>query len=161
MTTSTMNSAWQRTTHQQRALHALTTIIEQDPATLPEAVREARARDFDSLDDLLLEAHAEWVRTFNARIDVLLENGAYGDKAAFGEVWTDTARALPGTAMLLDHFADHPAVVRAHAQHLRFAWRVLAVELPSAWAQPAARRQPECRGWRGRARARLSHVRLA
>lgn len=160
MTTSTMSSAWQRTTQHQRSLQALTMTIENDPAMLSAAVREARTQDFDSLDDLLLEAHSQWVRTFNARIDILLENGAYGDKTAFDQVWAETAQALPGTAMLLEHFADHPAVVRAHAQHTRFGRRVLAVELPSTWTAPA-RREPEHRGWRGVARVCMRSVRFA
>lgn len=138
MTTSTLNStAWQRTTATQRALHTLTDSIAQDPDSLPDAVRCALG-EFDSLDDLLLNAHALWVRTFDARIDPLLESGAYGDQAAFEQVWAETADLLEGVARLLDRHADHPAVVRAHAQHVRRGQSMLDVRLPDVWV-PAPR----------------------
>lgn len=144
-------TAWQRTRNEQRALHALTRAIADDPASLADAVRVARTEGFASLDDLLLAAHAEWVRTFDARIDVLLEAGSYGDQVAFDAVWAETARALPGTALLLDHHAEHPAVVRAHAQHVRRAQHVLAVDLPSTWAvAQRPRRRRSCVGRLGR-----------
>lgn len=160
MTTSTLNpTAWQRTAASQHALHTLTDAIANDPSALPELVREALG-EFDSLDDLLLMAHAQWMRTFDARIDPLLEAGLHGDQAAFEQVWADTAGLLAGTARLLDVHADHPAVVRAHAQHVRRIQRMLDVRLPDSWAaaQPVRRRR-SCAGRIGR--VLLPRVRLA
>lgn len=160
MTTSTTTrSAWERTTRTQRALRDLTSAIEQDPASLHEAVRQARTETFDSLDALLREAHAQWVRTFDARLDALMENGAYGDQEAVDALWTQTSQALPGTARLLDAYADHPVLVVAHAQHARRTRHSMATELPSRWTPaPQPRRHVDGGGrWRRRALALLPH----
>lgn len=160
MTTSTLSpTAWQRTAASQHALHTLTDTIAADPASLTDAVRDALG-EFDSLDDLLLSAHALWVRTFDARIDPLLESGAHGDDEAFTKVWSETVGLLRGTALLLEHHADHPAVVRAHAQHVRRAQSMLDVRLPDSWvASKPAQRRRSCTG-RLR-RVLLTRVRLA
>ncbi|MBW9207839.1 hypothetical protein KV097_18025 [Mumia sp. zg.B17] len=166
MTTSTIDrSAWEQTTRRQRALHALTETISQDPTALPAAVRRARSETFGSLDSLLLAAHAHWVRTFEARLDHLLEQGGYGDQAAVERVWRETAQVLDGTAALLDAYADHEVLARAHADHRRRARSTAGVDLPSRWvgaSRPAQRaRRPAQRveraGWRCRARALLTH----
>ena len=137
MTTSTLNpTAWQRTTASQHALRTLTDAVASDPDGIPAAVQEALGA-FDSLDDLLLQAHAHWARTFDAQIDGLVESGAHGDDAAFARVWADLVRLQPGTALLLERHADHPAVVRAHAQHVRRIQRLLDVTLPDSWATPS------------------------
>ncbi|QMW66313.1 hypothetical protein H4N58_19630 [Mumia sp. ZJ1417] len=159
MTSSTTTrSAWERTTQRQRALRTLTSSVEKDPATLQDAVRRARTQTFGSLETLLLEAHAQWVRTFDARLDTLMENGAYGDQEAVDALWTQTATALPGTARVLDAYADHPELVRAHAQHVRRTRRSMATELPSRWTPPTTvRRGSEQCGWRRRAMSLLPH----
>ncbi|MGH1564193.1 hypothetical protein [Mumia sp. DW29H23] len=158
MTTSTIDrSAWEQTKRRQRALHALTDTLSQDPTALPAAVRRARSETFGSLDALLLDAHAQWVRTFEARLDQVLEQGGYGDQAAVDQLWLDTARTLEGTAVLLDAYADHPALVRAHAQHARRTRQATGVTLPSTWARPVPLRRTRRAGWRCRARALLAH----
>ena len=161
MTTSTLNhTAWQQAAADYRALLTLTGAIAADPARLDETVRAALGES-GSLDDLLLQAHALWVRTFDARIDPLLEAGAYGDETAFARVWSDTVRVLPGVAALLERHRDHPAVVRAHAQHVRRIQRLLDVTLPDTWAT-ASRRADRPRSCARRARRlRLPRVRLA
>lgn len=141
MTTSTQNpTAWQRTHASQHALRTLTDAVASDPERLPGAVQDALGA-FDSLDDLLLRAHAHWARTFDAHVDGLVEAGAHGDDAAFARVWSELARLQPGAALLLEHHADHPAVVRAHAQHVRRIQRLLDVTLPDSWAAPSRSRQ--------------------
>ncbi|WP_370616875.1 hypothetical protein [Mumia sp. Pv 4-285] len=159
MTTSTIDrSAWEHTTSRQRALHALTTTITNDPTALQDAVRRARSETFGSLDSLLHEAHAVWMRTFDARLDAVLEHGGYGDQAAIDTLWAGVSRTLPGLALLLDTYASHPTVVQAHALHARRTRRTVGVDLPSTWATvPAERRRgrrPACSGLR-RARALL------
>jgi len=159
MSTSTMTTtAWQRTTHRQRALRSVLRRIEADPAALGEIVSEACRSDFGSLDDLLLAAHQHWMRTHDARVDSLLEQGAHGDQAAFDAAWTETARLLDGVARLLDHFAEHPAVVRGHARHARRIKAMCGVDLPSTFRPASARRHRARR--RGR-RCRLPQVRVA
>lgn len=161
MTTSTMNTtAWERTTRTQRALHALADAITHDPSALQDAVRRAQEEHFDSLDELLGQAHAQWVRTVDARIDVLLEAGAYGDQVAFDEIWAQTGRVLDGIALLLDHHREHPVVARAHAGQARRARVTLAVELPSTFAQPRIERRQRG-GWGSRARALLACATVA
>lgn len=160
MTTSTIDrSAWEQTTHRQRTLRALTTAACQDPNALQDAVRRARSEAYDSLDSLLLDAHALWMRTFDAGLDAVLEQGGYGDQRAIEELWSDTARALAGTAILLDAYAEHPAIVRAHAQHVQRMRRTVGVELPHNWTAPRPVRKPAGRiaSLRGRARALLAH----
>jgi len=160
MTTSTLNpTAWQQANAAHRALRTLTDAIAVDPTALDDAVRAATT-ELGSLDDVLLQAHALWARTVDARIDPLLESGAHGDEAAFARVWADTIRLLPGVAMLLERHRDHPAVVRAHAQHVRRIQRLLDVTLPDGWAatRGAAQHRRSCaRGLR----LRLPRVRLA
>ncbi|KAA1424710.1 hypothetical protein FE697_001960 [Mumia zhuanghuii] len=159
MTTSTIHrSAWEQTTSRQRALQTLTTTIANDPSELQDAVRRARSEEFGPLDSLLHEAHALWMRTFDARLDAVLEHGGYGDQAATDALWTEVGRALPGLATLLDAYATHPTVVQAHALHARRMRRTVDVALPSGWEPPApvrrSRRRPACSGLR-RARALL------
>ena len=159
MSSTNTRSAWERTTRTQRALRDLTSAVEQDPTSLHEAVRRARTETFGTLDMLLREAHAQWVRTFDARLDALMENGAYGDQEAVDALWTETSQALPGTARLLDAYADPPALVLAHAQHAQRTRHSMATELPSRWTTVSLprHRTNEPGRWRRRALALLPH----
>lgn len=131
--TNPQSTAWQQTRRRQHALSALCQAISHDPAAIDGVVRDAAA-EFDSLDDLLVAAHLMWSRSFEARMDLLLESGAYGDQTAFDELWDATAHDLRGVALLLDRFSDHPAVIAAHRTHARRTRHALAVDLPPRWA---------------------------
>ena len=155
---TTTRSAWERTTERQRALHVLTASVEDDPTALQDAVRRARTETFGSLETVLLELHAQWVRTFDAHLDALMENGAYGDQEAVDALWARTTRALPGTARVLDAYADHPTLVQAHAQHARRTRRSIAADLPARWTSSTTLvRSGAHRSWRRRALSLLPH----
>lgn len=136
--TEPLNTAWQQTRRRHHALTALCQNLADDPAALADAVGDAET-EFDSLDHLLVAAHLMWSRAFEARMDLLLESGAYGDQTAFDALWDATARDLRGLAILLNRFRDHPTVASAHRAHARRTRHALAVELPSTWLPlPAA-----------------------
>lgn len=136
-TSAPIPSARQQTRQRHQALRALCHHIDQNPSSVDAGI-DAALSDFTSLDDLLAAAHAAWARTFEARMDMLLESGAYGDQVAFDALWDATARDLGGLAVLLDHFRDHPAVTTARGVHARRVRNALAVDLPGAWAPTRA-----------------------
>ncbi|KHL18856.1 hypothetical protein CLV56_1383 [Mumia flava] len=141
MTTSTIDrSAWERTTQRQRALRAVTDAA-QDPAATAAAVRRARADAFDSLDDLLLAAYAQWQRTVDAQLDLALEREATVSEAV-RSAWSAAGDALPGTAALLEQHRDHPAVVQAHARHARTTRRRTGASVPTVWRTPTGSTRP-------------------
>lgn len=136
---TTQNLTVKRSTARQQArrrhqvLQDMCRGIAENPSCLLAEV-DAALPDFDSLDDVLVAAHASWARTFEARLDALLESGAYGDQRAFDALWDATARDLVGLVVLLDHFREHPAVAAARGAQARRVRNALAVELPRTWA---------------------------
>lgn len=107
-----MSATW--TTYHQRAaaLKDVVTTIEANPGNdLPWP--DIAAETFRDRDDLLVALHDLWTRRLEGRIDLMLEtdDGVLGDSVA--KAWHAVSGELPGVRLLLDRYADHPAV-RAH-----------------------------------------------
>jgi hypothetical protein len=78
----------------------------------------------------LTDVQRRWHRAFEARLDVVLESGDADPAAAVAVLWQTLARTLPGTRLVLDAYADHPALAGAEARHRARLRAATGVALP-------------------------------
>ncbi|MGH3759832.1 hypothetical protein [Actinophytocola sp.] len=94
--------SWETTRRRYRLVHSV--LDEVARTGRPEVPPRLRARvdaEFGDFGGFLQEVRRRWNRSLEARLDGF-------DPA--GEVWRELARDLPATRLLLDTYADHPAL---------------------------------------------------
>lgn len=114
-----MSEAWERTHRRHRLVHAiLDRVSRQGNPLLTRSERAQIDGEFGGLDGFLGEVQAYWYRTFDARLDQLLEDdlelGTQVDA-----LWLALSREQPGARRLLDTYADHPVLAAGAEQHRR------------------------------------------
>ncbi len=82
---------------------------------LPAGLRAEVEAEFGDLGGFLGEVARRWYRTFDARLDELLERG----DRDLPRLARDVDDALPGARLLLDAHEAHPALVDLREHHRR------------------------------------------
>jgi hypothetical protein len=86
----------------------------------------------EGLGGFLIDVQRRWHRAFEARLDVVLESGDGDPATAVGALWQTLAHTLPGTRLVLDAYADHPALTGAEARHRAMLRAATGVDLPAS-----------------------------
>jgi len=114
-----MSLGWEQTRRRFRVVQSvLDTVAETRRPELPPALRAEVAAEFGDLGGLLGEVARRWYRTFDARLDELLERESV-DRAALRGLVNEVDEALPGTRLLLDAHEAHPALADLREHHRR------------------------------------------
>lgn len=111
-----MSEAWERV----RRRHALVVEVLDsvadahgtDPATAVTRWRDRIDAEYgdDDLAGFLRDVQRRWQRTFEARLDAVLEQEGSPSAEAVAQVWRSLREAQPATRLVLDAHAGHPAV---------------------------------------------------
>jgi hypothetical protein len=91
---------------------------------LPAGLRAEVEAEFGDLGGFLGEVARRWYRTFDARLDELLERGDRDLPRLVREV----DQALPGARLLLDAHESHPALVDLREHHRRSLFAATGVD---------------------------------
>ncbi|MEV1171600.1 hypothetical protein [Nonomuraea sp. NPDC049784] len=75
--------------------------------------------EFGGFGEFLREAQRRWYRTFDARLDALLEDRPPDMRAAVIRLWRALADDMPEVRMLLDAHAGDPALAEFDEHHRR------------------------------------------
>jgi hypothetical protein len=116
----------------------------------------------DGVEGLLSDVWARWRRTFEARLDGVLETADPADlPAEVTRLWRAMSAEFPGSRMLLDAHADDPGLARVQARHARLLRAATGVDLADLQDQPYESRhnQGDSHGTEHRARRRRLRVR--
>lgn len=136
-----MSGAWERTHRRYRLVHtALDEVARTGRPEVPGSLRADLDAEFGDFGGFLREIQRRWYRSFDARLDGVLDEGPDDLAAAARQVWQELAGDLAGTLLLLDTYAEHPALVELDEWHRK----VLAEVLGGAEAEsPGDRRGVE------------------
>lgn len=139
--------SWNRAHRRHHLVHAVLAAVS-DTGT-PEVPAELRAEvdaEFGSFDGFLREVQIRWYRTFDARLDALIEAWPDDIHDALHELWQETTRLMPAARALLDEHVDHPALAVLHRHHRRQLYAATGVHLdPLLTSRPPQPRPPEHR----------------
>jgi len=72
---------------------------------------------FGDLDTFLRHVQRRWYTALGARVDGVLERGAVDRQAEVRAAWSELAAADPGSRMVLDAYAGHPALQHGERRH--------------------------------------------
>ncbi|MPZ80868.1 MAG: hypothetical protein GEV28_10900 [Actinophytocola sp.] len=113
-----MSGAWERTHRRYRLVH---TVLDEVARTGRPEVSVSLCADLDAefgdFGGFLREVQRRWYRSFDARLDGVLDEGPADLAAAAREVWQQLADDLAGTRLLLDAHAEHPALLELAEWH--------------------------------------------
>ncbi|HEX2175110.1 MAG TPA: hypothetical protein VHG70_04295 [Nocardioidaceae bacterium] len=141
-----MSGAWDRVRNRHRlvesALDRVRVLGVDELAVMEEQIRAEYAEE--GFDGFLRDVQRRWHRAFDARLDGVLESGVADTRAAVLMLWQHLAQTLPETRVVLDAYADHPALRAAEARHRRMLLTATGVDLATL---PPARRASRDR-WR-------------
>jgi hypothetical protein len=165
-----MSAAAERTRRRHRLVNdVLADVDRRGPAALAwwdEPVKSEYGDD--GLGGLLGDVWARWQRTFDARLDGVLETADPADlPAEVTRLWRTMSAEFRGSRLLLDAHAGDPTLARAQARHARLLRAATRVELADLQDQPdqsphteGESHGPEHRARRGRLRVRPVCARL-
>lgn len=110
-----MSMAWGRTHRRYELIHTVLAEVARTgrpdiPADLAEEIDDV----FGDFATFLCDLRRRWYLTFDARLDLLLENPPQHLDRAVADLWRDLEREQPAFRMLLD---AHPAPTAVDAHH--------------------------------------------
>lgn len=111
-----MSGAWERTRRRYRLLHTvLDEVARTGRPVVPAGLRTDVDAEFGDFGGFMREVRLRWQRSFDARLDGLLESlpGDGDTGSATRELWRELAEDLPATRLLLDTHATHPVLADA------------------------------------------------
>lgn len=143
--------SWDRMHRRHELVHAvLAAVAASGQPVVPGALRAEVEAEFGGEAGLLQEVQLRWYRSFDARLDALLEERPPDMIAALTGLWLDLGAAMPAARFLLDARADHPVLAELDERHrhtLRAATGV-EVDLRLLSTPPAPTRGRSRRCWR-------------
>lgn len=115
-----MSYAWERTHRRYRLVHAVLDDVAEAGRPVLSAGRLAEIEaEYGGLDGFLQDVQLRWYRMLEARLDTMLERRAKGRSGDDGDavrgLWQRLAAEQWPMRLLLDAFADHPAVLAGEA----------------------------------------------
>jgi len=124
--------SWSRVHLRQQLLRAvLADIATTGRPEIPAALTDRIDAEYGGFAEFLLAAQALWYRTFDARLDVVLETWPSDVRGALIQLEKDVNEALTGARILLDAHHSHPALAEAHRRHHRTLSWATGVSLPN------------------------------
>ena len=90
---------------------------------------EAEYDDDGGLGGFLRDLQARWRRTFDARLDAVLEDESAELDRAVPRLWAALASELSSTRRILDEYADHPTPAALQARHRRQLLALTGVDI--------------------------------
>lgn len=138
-----MSYAWERTHRRYRLVHAVLDDVAAAGRAVLSAGRLAEIEtEYGGLDGFLQDVQLRWYRTLEARLDTVLERRATGRSGGDGDavhrLWQRLDAEQWPMRLLLDAFADHPAVLAGEAHHRPRLSAVTGTgNVPSAVARPS------------------------
>jgi hypothetical protein len=136
-----MSTAWEQTKRRYRVLHAA---LEEfaDTAAVSPATRVTIDAVFGDFDEFLLAVQRRWQRSFDARLDLVLEKSSTDTAGALRRLVRELGRDLAETRALLDAYAGHPVLAPGEERHraaVRAATGADPTELTAEKGCPAQR----------------------
>jgi hypothetical protein len=139
--------SWGTTRRRFRLMHTvLDEVARTGRPVVPEGMRADVDAEFGDFGGFLREVQRRWQRSFDARLDGLLEAPPDDLVAAGRELWRELAADLPETRLLLDTYAAHPALAEGAQRHRTALVAVLGTDEDAL--RPAANTCPVSRWWR-------------
>ncbi|MEU5879477.1 hypothetical protein [Spirillospora sp. NPDC047279] len=134
---------WSRAHRRHQLVHEVLAEIARDRRPeIPDRWAGEIEAEFGGFGEFLRDVQARWYRTFEARIDPLLESGAPDMRAALDAVWHELAGDMPGARLLLDAHVAHPALAELHDRRRRLLHLATGLHWDPAAATPAAVPRP-------------------
>jgi hypothetical protein len=126
-----MSEAWDRVRRRHRLVDSALDLVRvagvDEIAAMEAQIRAEYAEE--GFDGLLRDVQRRWHRAFDARLDGVLESGVDDTRAAVLMLWQHLAQTLPESRLVLDAYADHPALQPAEARHRRMLLDATGVDL--------------------------------
>jgi hypothetical protein len=164
-----MSAAWDRVRNRHRLVETALDLVRvagvDELATMEAQIGAEYAEE--GFDGFLQDVQRRWHRTFDARLDGVLESGVADTRAAVVMLWQHLAQTLPQTRVVLDAYAGHPALEPAKARHRRMLLAATGVDsatLASVRRTSRERWRPSCplaSARRRLARRHEGHARIA
>lgn len=129
--------SWQRTHRRHRLVHDVLDHVGKSGPAAVHAWSPAIEAEFGGLGAFLAEVQRRWYATFDAHLDGLLEQEVADLPAAVARLWRTVTRRQYSANVLLEAYADAPALepgARHHRRALLHATGVDQRELPTARA---------------------------
>jgi hypothetical protein len=138
-----MSAAWDRVRRRHRLVESALDLVRvagvDELAAMEAQIRAEYAEE--GFDGFLRDVQRRWHRAFDARLDGVLESGVDDTRAAVLMLGQHLAQTLPETRLVLDAYADHPALQPAEARHRRMLLAATGIDL--ATVAPARRASRE------------------
>jgi hypothetical protein len=139
--------SWNRAHRRHHLVHlVLSAISDTGRPEIPAGLRPEVDAEFGGLEGFLREVQSRWYRTFDARLDALVECWPDDVHHALHELWREVSIAMPEARALLDAHVDHPALAALHRHHRRQLYAATGVHLDPLLTfrppEPARRRSP-------------------
>ncbi|HWL97942.1 MAG TPA: hypothetical protein VNP20_11380 [Nocardioidaceae bacterium] len=144
-----MSAAWDRVRRRHRLVESALDLVRvggvDELAAMDAQIRAEYAEE--GFDGFLRDVQRRWHRAFDARLDGVLESGVADTRAAVLMLWQHLAQTHPQTRLVLDAYADHPALQPAERRHgdmLQAATGVDLAALPPVRRASRERWRPSC-----------------
>jgi hypothetical protein len=140
--------SWNRAHHRHQLVHAvLAAISDTGRPEIPPGLRPEVDAEFGGFEEFLREVQIRWYRTFDARLDALIESWPDNIYEALDDLWQDVSRLMPAARSLLDAHVDHQALASLHRRHRRQLYAATGVHLdPLLTSRPPERERPSSPG---------------
>ena len=126
-----MSAAWDRVRRRHRLVESALDLVRvagvDELAAMEEQIHAEYAEE--GFDGFLRDVQRRWHRAFDARLDGVLESGVADTRAAVLMLWQHLAQTLPETRLVLDAYADHPALQPGEARHRGMLLAATGVDL--------------------------------
>jgi hypothetical protein len=123
--------SWSRTHLRQQLIRAvLADIAATGRPEIPTALTGRIDAEYGGFAEFLLAVQALWYRTFEARLDAVLEARPPDIRGALIQLEKDVDEALTGARILLDAHHAHPVLADLHRRHHRMLSWATGVSLP-------------------------------
>jgi hypothetical protein len=123
--------SWSRTHVRQQLIRAaLADIADTGRPELPAALTARIDAEYGGFAEFLLAVQVLWYRTFDARLDAVLETWPSDTRGALIQLEKDVDEALTGARILLDAHHAHPVLADVRRRHHRTLSWATGVSVP-------------------------------
>ncbi|MFD1935621.1 hypothetical protein ACFSKW_29540 [Nonomuraea mangrovi] len=122
--------SWDRVRRRHQLVHAvLDDIAATGKPEVPSGLAGEVVAEFGGFAEFLCDVQRRWYRSFDARLDALLEESSKDMRDAVVRTWHELAAAMPSARFLLDEHDGHPALAELDEHHRRVLHAATGVDL--------------------------------